>query len=61
MTDQDKERVWLLLKISAVGTLISIPLGIWALKKWPNETYKTAAFLTLVSFGVREVMLRKAE
>jgi len=58
-----KDMIWTLLKISAVGTVVGIPVGLWAMKRWnqPGEEWKTAVLLTALGFGVKEVMLRSSE
>lgn len=57
MSPENKELAWTLTKIGIVGTIISIPVGIWAIKRWPDETWKTAVLLTALSFAVKEKML----
>lgn len=57
MTEDTKQKVILLAKIGVVGTLISIPIGVWAMNRWPDSTLKTAALLTAVGLATKEVML----
>ena len=59
MTEETKRLVFDLLKIGLVGTVIGIPLGVWAMKRWPDESWKTALLLTGVGFGVKEFMLHR--
>ena len=59
------QREWdiikLLLKIGAIGTLVSIPIGIWTIKRWPDNPLISAAILTAVGFAVKEVMISRGE
>jgi len=63
MDQNTKDMIWTLLKISAVGTVVGIPVGVWAMRRWnqPGEEWKTAVLLTALGFGVKEVMLRSSE
>jgi hypothetical protein len=62
MDQNTKDMIWTLTKIGLVGTVIGVPVGVWAMKRWnrPGETWKTAALLTGVGFAVKEVMLHSA-
>jgi len=60
MNQETKALVWDLLKVGLVGTAIGIPIGVWAMKRWPTQTWKTALLLTGVGFAVKEVMLHRA-
>lgn len=57
MTSQTKERIILLTKIGLVGTALGVPIGLWAMDRWPGEAWKTAALLTAVSFYVKDRMM----
>lgn len=59
MDEETKALMWKLALVGTIGTAISIPLGIWAIRRWPDETWKVAALLTAVGFGVKELMLHE--
>jgi uncharacterized membrane protein YfcA len=57
MNEETKRLAWKLAVMGTVGTAVSIPIGIWAMRRWPEETWKTAILLTVVGFGVKELIL----
>lgn len=61
MTNETKQLVWKLAKIGTIGTIVSIPFGVWAMRRWagPSDAWKIAALLTAVSFVVKEALLRE--
>lgn len=62
MTETTKQRLVLLTKVGLVGTAVMIPFGLWAMDRWSGpDTWKTAALLTAVGFGVKEYMMHGGE
>lgn len=61
LSQEDWDITKLLLKIGAVGTVLSIPVGIWAIKKWPDRPIIPAVILTGLGLAVKEVMLSHGE
>jgi hypothetical protein len=57
MTDATKQKIILLTKIGLVGTAVSIPIGLWAMRQWPNSTLPTAVILTATGLALKEYML----
>lgn len=48
MLQQTKQAIWHFVKLGVVGTIVGIPVGLWAMKQWPgrDEGWKTALLLT---------------
>lgn len=61
MTQENWDITKLLIKIGIVSSALSIPVGIWAIKKWPDKPIIPAAILTALGLGVKEYMLSRAE
>lgn len=51
----------LMLKIGVVGTVISIPVGIWAVKRWPDKPIVPAIILTGLGLVIKKVMISNGE
>ncbi len=61
MTELTKQRAILLAKIGIVGTIIGVPVGLWAMDRWTGaDAWKTVGLLTAVSFATKEVMMKRA-
>lgn len=60
MTDETKKLIWRLFKIGTVGTIVSIPVGIWALRRWdnPKDTWKTTVLLTAYGMAWKDYLFR---
>lgn len=61
LSQEDWDITKLLLKIGAVGTVLSIPVGIWAIKRWPDRPIVPAVILTGLGLAVKEYMLSHGE
>lgn len=61
MSQENWDITKLLIKMGVVGSVLSIPVGIWAIKKWPGKPIYPAVILTALSLAVKEVMLSHAE
>lgn len=60
MTQENWDITKLLIKIGVVSSVLSIPVGIWAIKKWPEKPIIPAAILTALGLAVKEVMISRA-
>jgi hypothetical protein len=61
LSQQDWDILKLLVKIGIVGTAVSLPIGLWAIKKWPEKPIIPAIILTAVGLGIKELMLSHGE
>lgn len=61
MSQENWDIIKLLLKIGAVGTVVSLPVGLWAIKRWPEHPMVPAAILTVVGLIIKEVMISRGE
>jgi len=61
LSPQDWDIIKLLIKIGAVGTVVSLPIGLWAIKKWPDKPIIPAIILTAVGLAIKELMLSHGE
>lgn len=61
MSQQDWDIIKLLVKIGVVGTIVSLPIGLWAIKKWPERPIIPAIILTAVGLAIKEMMLSHGE
>lgn len=52
-----EELIWKLVKIGLVGTVISIPIGLWLIPKYKDSPWVPAAALTAVGYAVKHFML----
>lgn len=57
MTKHDKRIINDLLAIGVVGTLVSLPLGLWAIPRYRDELWKATAILTGAGFLVKHLMM----
>jgi hypothetical protein len=57
LTQEQRDIIELMVKVGIVGTAISIPIGLWAIPKWRENTIIPALILTGVGLAVKEVML----
>ncbi len=57
LDDEQKERFSQLAKMGFVSTAVSIPIGVWALEKWPDEPWKTLLITTGTGLALRSLML----
>ena len=55
--NKDNELFWDLIKIGAVSTLISIPVGMWLVPKYKDKPWVPAAALTVVGYIVKKKMI----
>jgi hypothetical protein len=46
-----------LMVIGAVGTVVGIPVGLWAVPKFAHQPWVAAAILTAASYAVKAAML----
>jgi hypothetical protein len=46
-----------LAEVGIVSGAVGIPLGLWALERWPDKHYIAAALLTAAGFGIKQLML----
>jgi hypothetical protein len=61
MTQEQKDILWLLLRLGFWGTVISIPIGMWAIPKWRDKPIIPALILTGAGLALKEVMISGAE
>jgi len=61
MSQENWDITKLLIKIGIVSSVFSIPVGIWAIKKWPDTPIIPAAILTALGLGIKEYMLSHAK
>jgi len=61
VTDEQKDILWLMLRLSFWGTVISIPIGLWAIPKWRDKPIIPALILTGTGLALKEIMLSRAE
>ncbi len=55
--DKDTELFWQLIKIGAVSTLISIPIGMWLVPQYKDKAWVPAVALTAISYIVKKKMI----
>jgi hypothetical protein len=60
LTQEQRDIIALMIKVGIVGTVISIPVGLWAIPKWRENTIVPAIILTAIGLGVKEYMLHGA-
>lgn len=61
MSQENWDITKLLIKIGIVSSALSIPVGIWAIKKWPDKPIVPAVILTALGLAVKEIMISGAE
>lgn len=61
LTDEQKRIIGLMLKLGVIGTVISIPIALWAIPKWPEKPIIPAIILTGVGLALKEYMIGHAE
>jgi hypothetical protein len=61
LTDEQKRIITLMLKLGVVGTVISIPIALWAIPKWADKPIIPALILTGIGLITKEVMIGHAE
>lgn len=61
LNEEQADLAKLFIKIGGWSTLASIPVGIWAIERWPDKTIYAAAILTAMGLGIKEYMLRAAK
>jgi len=54
---KEEELFWDLVKIGAVSTLVSIPVGMWLIPKYKHSPWVPAAALTAVGYLVKKKMI----
>jgi hypothetical protein len=60
MTREQIDIIKLVLKVGVVATAVSIPLGLWAIPKWPDQPIIPTLILTGATFVVKQVMVAHA-
>jgi hypothetical protein len=60
LTQEQKDIIKLMVKVGIVGTAVSIPVALWAIPKWRENTIIPAIILTAIGLGVKEYMLHGA-
>jgi hypothetical protein len=60
LSQEQKDIIALLVKIGIVGTVVSIPIGLWAIPKWQDNPMMPAIILTGVGLVVKEYMIGHA-
>lgn len=61
LSQEQKDIITLMVKLGIYGTLISIPIGLWAIPRWRDQPIIPAAILTAVGFALKEVMISHGE
>lgn len=61
MSQENWDITKLMVKMGIVSSALSIPVGIWAIKKWPDRPIIPAVILTALGLVVKEVMISQAE
>lgn len=56
-TTEQKDIIELMIKIGIIGTVVSIPVAMWAIPKWRERTIIPAIILTGIGLGIKELML----
>ena len=52
-----QETVRKLIDIGIVSGMICVPLGLWAVSRWPESHWQAAAVMTAAGFATKQVML----
>ena len=61
LTDEQKHIIELMVKMGIIGTVVSIPIALWAIPKWAEKPIVPALILTGVGLVIKEVMIGHAE
>jgi hypothetical protein len=61
LTDEQKNIINLMIKMGIVGTVVSIPIALWAIPRWAEKPIIPALILTGVGLAIKEVMISHAE
>jgi hypothetical protein len=60
LSDEQKDIIYLMVKLGVVGTAVSIPIALWAIPRWRESPMIPALLLTGVGFAIKEVMIGDA-
>ncbi len=60
LSAEQKSLVKDLAYIGLVGTVVSIPIGLWVVPKYRERAWISAAVLTAASYGVKHYMMKDA-
>lgn len=57
LSDEQQDATDLLLRVGFIVSIASVPVGLWALSRWPENPMIPSAILTALAFVIKDHML----